>query len=278
MSILTDIVSKYGRSVLGVNVQYIIDDDLTVRTTGMIRIKSSHTGKYIAELIKDNLQEHGVSIDHIYGYTSDNGSNVVKAREEIENLFSAPNGHEGADAATNDVVLHDDTTNDDAIDSDQIIVDAILADEDDETILNSMLNDNDDDATPSSSHSCLMCQSQKETDPDQIQSITEQIKAIFAIAENGNGQCVVGLLCAAHTLQLAVNESIKKFEKRTGLLKKCKHICLCLRRQNILDIITSKNLPRPILNNATRWNSTFSMVSIFSINHQIFLINYPFMT
>lgn len=249
VSVLTDIASRYGRSILGVNIQYIIDNDLVIRTVGTIRMKSAHSGKYIAELIRDNLQMYGISIDHIYTYTSDNGANVVKAREELEKLIHSPQEeHEPAD----------DTSNDDHI------VEAILADEDDEGItLSSMSTPNFDRPTADNCHSCLMCQLQTETDPDRIQSITEHINAIFAMNENGQRDCVAGLLCAAHTLQLAINDAIKKLETKTGLLRKAKDVCLRLRRQNILDIISSRKLPMPILNNVTRWNSTFCMVFVY---------------
>lgn len=59
LSMSCDIVSKNGRSILGVYIQYIIQGELKVRCIGMIELRDRHTGAYLCQLIKGRFDDLG---------------------------------------------------------------------------------------------------------------------------------------------------------------------------------------------------------------------------
>lgn len=75
---------------------------------------------------------------------------------------------------------------------------------------------------------------------------------------------VSGVRCAAHTLQLVVNDALKK-SKATRLILLCRKAAKMLRTQNFQHELLAANLGNCYirLDVKTRWNSTYLMVSIF---------------
>lgn len=72
--------------------------------------------------------------------------------------------------------------------------------------------------------------------------------------------------CLAHSIQLVVNNGIKKAARKVRtLIALCRTIAKALRVQSVENHLKSLNLfrIRPKLDVPTRWSSTFSMVSIY---------------
>lgn len=85
LSLMVDIVSKRAKSILGIAVQFIKDDKITIRFLGMVRMIERHTGQYIADLVQKKLLEYEITLEQIYTFTTDNGSNVLKAAKILGN-------------------------------------------------------------------------------------------------------------------------------------------------------------------------------------------------
>lgn len=81
---------------------------------------------------------------------------------------------------------------------------------------------------------------------------SEVIEAVKLIAKEHTG----GLRCVAHVIQLAVNKYLKNFKEELAKIKETTKILLNRLRKNRRGC---KKLP--LLANATRWSSTFYMVS-----------------
>lgn len=77
--IKADLASRKGRSVLGINAQYVKDGKIIVRALGMIERFDRNTGQRLAEEILELLKRFSISIPNIYTFTTDNGSNFLKA-------------------------------------------------------------------------------------------------------------------------------------------------------------------------------------------------------
>lgn len=71
-----DIVSKHGRSILGIIIQYIFQGISKTRLIGMLQLKERHTGKYLSQVIKGCLSEFGWESNRVIALTSDNASNM----------------------------------------------------------------------------------------------------------------------------------------------------------------------------------------------------------
>lgn len=94
ISLMVDIVTKHGRSILGFSLQYIVNGNHKIRSIGMIHLDASHTAVYLAELIVNRLNE------------LDNGANMLKIVRDIRNMeFNMPCGQlNNENAAANQTV------------------------------------------------------------------------------------------------------------------------------------------------------------------------------
>ncbi|XP_051862743.1 uncharacterized protein LOC117577396 isoform X1 [Drosophila albomicans] len=71
------------KAILGINLQMIhaslAKTEIVVKTLGMIELGESHTGIYMKNKILEILDDYDISLDQIYSITSDNGRNMIKA-------------------------------------------------------------------------------------------------------------------------------------------------------------------------------------------------------
>lgn len=85
-ALMIDIASRYNRSVLGVNISYILDGSIIVRTIGMHTIRMSQTAENLSVIIKENLDEFGLDVNKIIAFTTDNGKNMIKTAELFDEM------------------------------------------------------------------------------------------------------------------------------------------------------------------------------------------------
>ncbi|XP_017062432.2 uncharacterized protein LOC108102221 [Drosophila ficusphila] len=180
LSLKMDTATRCNRGILCVNVQYIHDTGIAIRTLGLIELNMSHTSRNICSEIESLLSQFAIQKQQIYTITTDNGRNMVKAVELLN------------DTETADI------------------------DEDDEDEEELMLN-------------------------TSIGSITS-------------------VRCAAHTLQLAVKDFLEDLEAADFICKARKLVKL-LRTPTYRHLITEAALPQPVVDVATRWSSTYNMLS-----------------
>lgn len=235
VSLMIDAVKKHGKSFLGINLQFINDKCcLQLRSIGFKRMLQRHTGAYIAELILTTLKEYNIDINQVYSMTTDNGANVIKSVDEIRNTQRAN---------------YPDNSADDLDEIDQAILRI------------STMNDAD----------LLECE-EGETNEESLPTIaieTENFSDIMAQITNNNVfvpdinniPSLYSILCGAHSLQLDINKAIQAWDEETGLLKKCRDIVTKLRTTNYRNLLIQQNLRCPVIENDTRWNSIYLMVS-----------------
>jgi hypothetical protein len=84
ISLKADCCTRLGRSVIGINVQFISDAKIVVRTLAIRRIFVRHTN--LKDLIENVLKEYHLSFLNIITVTTDNGSNFLKAISLCKNL------------------------------------------------------------------------------------------------------------------------------------------------------------------------------------------------
>lgn len=77
--------------------------------------------------------------------------------------------------------------------------------------------------------------------------------------KNPSMQIVVGIGCAAHSLQIAIKDVIKASNVRQ-LIRNCRVVVKILRRQNMLIELRKAGASIPTLDVKTRWNSTHLMI------------------
>lgn len=106
ISIKVDAATRLNRSFLGVNIQFMKEDTICLRTLACRELYESHTGAYLKKVILEVLEEYGISIFQIYSFTSDNGANIIKCvdllREDVNltnNLINEIFGEEDENAS-----------------------------------------------------------------------------------------------------------------------------------------------------------------------------------
>lgn len=78
IGLMIDIAQRQSRSVLGVNISYILHDSIIIRTIGMHTLRKSQTAPELLSIIRKNLNDFEIKIDEISSYTTDNAKNMTK--------------------------------------------------------------------------------------------------------------------------------------------------------------------------------------------------------
>nr|XP_018915899.1 PREDICTED: uncharacterized protein LOC109043220 [Bemisia tabaci]XP_018915900.1 PREDICTED: uncharacterized protein LOC109043220 [Bemisia tabaci] len=81
-----DAVSRLHRSFLGINVQFIENAQVCIRTLAVTEITKKHTGENMKEMVLECLKKYGVDLKHVYTFTTDNGSNMIKTGRLLQVL------------------------------------------------------------------------------------------------------------------------------------------------------------------------------------------------
>lgn len=87
ISLKIDSASRLGRSVIGINAQYICNGKIHLRTLAMYEVDDRQTANYIKNVIIEVIQSYDININQVYSVTSDNGRNMIKAAELLRNEF-----------------------------------------------------------------------------------------------------------------------------------------------------------------------------------------------
>ncbi|BFG00109.1 uncharacterized protein DMAD_00182 [Drosophila madeirensis] len=82
ISLKLDIASRHSRGILGVNAQYYEDNSIKVVTLAIIELNKKHTGANLsAEIESTFIEDFSLTKSQIYSVTSDNGGNIIKSIE-----------------------------------------------------------------------------------------------------------------------------------------------------------------------------------------------------
>ncbi|CAH0389158.1 unnamed protein product [Bemisia tabaci] len=74
LSLKVDRVSRLNRCFLGVNVQYIENGQVCIRTLGVPELTGRHTGENLRDVIIEVSEEYDINIKKVYTSTTNNGS------------------------------------------------------------------------------------------------------------------------------------------------------------------------------------------------------------
>ncbi|XP_055307721.1 uncharacterized protein LOC129571873 [Sitodiplosis mosellana] len=81
-----DIATKNNRAILGINIQYIVDKRIVLRTLAMIRLKESHTAVHLVEVVLGILAEFGIALDQLFSVTTDNAGYMLLSSEILDEI------------------------------------------------------------------------------------------------------------------------------------------------------------------------------------------------
>ncbi|XP_018376455.1 PREDICTED: uncharacterized protein LOC108769763 [Trachymyrmex cornetzi] len=93
-------------------------------------------------------------------------------------------------------------------------------------------------------------------------SVFENINVIEDLTSNNETSILslTGIRCAAHTLQLAVDDALKRAKSISQLILKARNLAKKLRTQTFIYLIRKQNLKKPTLDCPTQWCSIIDML------------------
>ena len=190
------------RSILGVNLQFISDGKVQLRTLAMKELKKNHTSFYLKTVLDEVIEQYGIKSNQIYSITTDNGANMLKC----VGLFSEEDVTErtGNAEKPSSSSWHSDA-------------EELSSDEDDSGILN-CINVEVFLGNLSSSH----------TSTPQAGNMWKSVR------------------CAANTLQLVVEDALKKSSSR-DVIDSARCICKKLRNLSVFVLLKNLKLRKPVL-------------------------------
>lgn len=191
VSLKIDSATRLDRTFFAVNVQYIENASVVIKTLGMAEMWDRSTSNYLREKLLYIIRKYKINLDQIYTITSDNGANMLKLTRSM-----------------NDILREEDISDDES-DSDLEYSDQLLE-------VNFQSNDDV---------------------PYEITSVR----------------------CAAHSLQLAIQDALREDES-LPTIEQARSIVRKLRTPTMKNNIKSSKKNKAILDNNTRWNSTFDML------------------
>ncbi|XP_065078281.1 uncharacterized protein LOC135701417 [Ochlerotatus camptorhynchus] len=88
--------------------------------------------------------------------------------------------------------------------------------------------------------------------------IDEMLEAVENIVLSGNESCIATLKCAAHTINLVVNDAV---DKECDILKKVRKIVKACRKVGYKPFFEIEKVPLPKIDVETRWGSLYEMIN-----------------
>lgn len=253
-SLMVDITTKRRRSILGISAQFLVDGKHKIRSIGMVELKESHTGEYLARVICELLSKYGVKPQQVVSITTDNGANVVKMiRDMASEMVVLENACQDQLACEQEAVM-------DVFDAEIANYLETVPDYTDLEALNIIFEQTDSD---------------DETDDVVIEEQENLLNAMVANLQVQNGPIweVQGIRCAAHTLQLCIKFALKNISTADkNIITLCRRIAKTMRLKSTIDELNMDRVKYsiPRLDVETRWSSTYSMVNNYLLMVHIF--------
>lgn len=79
LSLKMDSATRNERSVLGINIQLIVDGKIEIYTLSIREMQTSQTAQNLKDHLQEVLNEFGITKKQIFSITTDNGRNMLKS-------------------------------------------------------------------------------------------------------------------------------------------------------------------------------------------------------
>lgn len=247
VAVMADSATKHDLSILGINIQYIYEGQLRIRSVAMRSLNVPQTAENLKNEIVECLQAYGIQKKQIISFTTDNANSMLAM---VRLLNGVP---------TDDIDIVDD---DEDIDSD------INGESDPHLFQMDSLTNETTGSSGSNDESREIEANEILDEKEDFNRLLAELQQQFSV----DSLNITSIRCAAHTIQLAVRDSLK--DDSVGVhIRESREVCKLLRKKNIrctlnaVDIKTT--LPR--MDCETRWNSTYRMVKNNFLEYERFV-------
>lgn len=275
ISIQLDMATRLGRSVFGIDVNYIQNSKVIIYNIGMMVLNKSHTGRNLLDCYRKCLQRYNIERKQVISVSADNGKDVQKMirlekTDGTEELHPTKKVARRLGVEVAEMYEISQREVDKMQEKDKQLQRGKIAqvDSDIEAILQTEELTDDNNAIDMIFDECNI---NLDLNPDTQQLDNLLIEITPAIASEHNHDDFLkmsGIRCAAHTVQIAVKKSLKALPEDTmNAIKLCGRIAKILRLESTKYYLEDSGLKwkKPRLTVETRWGSTYVMVSTFFI-------------
>lgn len=245
IALMIDTATRNNKTFIGLSLQYIIDGRLVIRCIGMSELTGDHSSMNIKNIIMHHLNDFGINITQVISITTDNAANMIKLMKRLNVLPDE---------------VESDTEEDTDSDDDDENHESELADEEE---ADEIVSDSDCEFTDWMEYDDGQAELDELLDDNrEYIDLVEKCVSELALAT----MIISGIRCAAHSLQLAVNDALKSSCCGT-FIKEIREICKFLRKGTSIRLLKKHKiyvcLPR--MDCKTRWSSLYRMVCFQSI-------------
>lgn len=218
--------------------------EVVCRSLGTIQIEVRHTSVNLADMVFDILAEFNITLPKVLSITTDTAKNAT-ATTEILNLVASNSEKSSADSIAEESFFD------------------IPSDEEDDGLEFGLDIENEVEL---------------QRVIDNVAAQTLLVKEMAENIANKNGDKIVlinQINCGTHVFQLAINDALEAANSKETI-QIVHDMCLVMRSQIVMIQIRKlgSKVILPPLDNATRWNSKFTMVRISYIKQKCkFLIS-----
>lgn len=225
LSIMFDVCTKSTLSMLGVHAVFMNNNAVVCRSLGTIQIEERHTSVYLADMVYDILAEFCVNLPQIFSVTTDTAYNAVATTDVLDAVASSKNDDDIAEESVFDVGPDDDGF-DFGIDIEN--------------------------------------QAELQKVMDNVTSLVEEMATKISV-KNTSMALINQINCCTHVVQLTVNGAL--IDSQNGAMETIQIVhdmCNLMRTQVVMIHVRKlkQNIILPPMDNITRWNSKYIMVSI----------------
>lgn len=206
-----DAATRMDRSLLGINIQFCDKGRMCLRNLAMQEMQERHTAGNLKTRINEALREVDIRPEQLYVITTDNGRNMVKTVELMDEDLTLQNDYVGANTSAEATVAEHDSEKE---------------------------QDEGDDFD------------------DVILAVAAEWPHLLG-EETGGTDGIIGQTCAAHTLQLGVNDALKAHQDTVANGRK---LAKNLRTPIAAGVLAGMGRTKPRIDVETRWNSTHDML------------------
>lgn len=221
VSVLFDVCTIATMSTFGVNVTYMENSKVVCRSLGIIKIEERHTAVNLADMLFDLLAKFGIPLANVFSITTDMARNATNASQVLNTVLA--NSDNTPEITLNDE--HDDDLEFGIDIENEIELRAII-------------------------------------DKANSYTLLANETAETVARENSFIQLINQINCGLHVLQLSVNDGLVESDS-SSIIEQVKKMCLLMRTQVVMIWIRKlgSKIILPPLDNCTRWNSKYLMVS-----------------
>lgn len=248
VSMMVDIATRHQRSILGVKIRFSVNENPVERIIGMVRLMKSHNAAYVSDQILKCIESFEMRPLQIISLTTDNASNMKAAIKRFDKAVAALNNVD-----ENDTVIESDSDQDESDEQPR------------QESVEELLQFLEEDLT-SEEYANMLSELRDEEALDDALDDTEVFQDLLTELEgemNKRTNFVFDIRCAAHTIQLAVKDAVKKSNIQT-ILDACQSVAKSLRNQKFICAAAEQKITYiyPRLRCKIRWDTEYKLVSL----------------